>query len=118
MFTVKAQFIPVSLSTVPVSVNVPAVLSIVLAEPNAYIGFAGARLIEGALKVKLPSGFQRAEYQFGNGFIDKVVPRKEFKAFLGKLLQYLAPESAIGPPPEPEPEEEPEPAAAAAAAGE
>jgi len=65
---------------------------ITIAEPKAYIGFAGARLIEGALKVKLPEGFQRAEYQFDNGFVDKIVPREELRPFLGKLLSYIAPE--------------------------
>ena len=65
---------------------------IILAEPKAYIGFAGARLIEGALRVKLPEGFQRAEYQFENGFIDRIVPRAELRPFLGKLLRYLSPE--------------------------
>ncbi len=67
---------------------------IVLAEPGAYIGFAGARLIEGALKVKLPEGFQRAEYQFGNGFVDRIVPRTEMREVLGKFLAYLAPRAA------------------------
>ena len=63
---------------------------VVLAEPGAYIGFAGARLIEGALKVKLPEGFQRAEYQFENGFIDSIVKRTEMRDYLARLLGYLA----------------------------
>ncbi len=67
---------------------------IVLAEPGAYIGFAGARLIEGALKIKLPEGFQRAEFQFENGFIDKIVKRTDLREFLGKLLRMLSPERA------------------------
>lgn len=70
---------------------------ITLAEPKAYIGFAGARLIEGALKVKLPEGFQRAEYQYENGFIDQIVPRGELRGVLTRLVKYLAPH--------PEPEE-------------
>lgn len=65
---------------------------ITIAEPKAYIGFAGARLIEGALKVKLPEGFQRSEYQFDNGFVDKIVPRSELRLFLAKVLSYIAPE--------------------------
>lgn len=60
-----------------------------IAEPKAYIGFAGARLIQGALGVKLPEGFQRAEYQLKNGFIDKIVPRSEMREMLIKLLGYL-----------------------------
>lgn len=64
---------------------------IILAEPKAHIGFAGPRLIEGALKVKLPEGFQSAEYQFENGFVDEIVNRTEMRTVLGKLLAYLAP---------------------------
>ncbi len=75
---------------------------IVLAEPGAYIGFAGARLIEGALKIKLPEGFQRAEFQFENGFIDKIVKRTELPEFLGRLLRMLAPDSAKHPLPDTE----------------
>jgi acetyl-CoA carboxylase carboxyl transferase subunit beta len=64
---------------------------IILAEPNAYIGFAGARLIEGALKVKIPDGFQRAEYQLNNGYIDEIVKRSELRPYIAKLLRYLDP---------------------------
>lgn len=64
---------------------------IVLAEPGAHIGFTGPRLIEGALKVQLPEGFQKAEYQFKNGFIDEIVPRNEQRAYLAKLITYLSP---------------------------
>lgn len=60
-----------------------------LAEPKAYIGFAGTRLIQGALGVKLPEGFQQAEYQMKNGFIDRIVPRSEMRAMLGRILGYL-----------------------------
>ncbi|MBI4557116.1 MAG: acetyl-CoA carboxylase carboxyltransferase subunit beta [Candidatus Hydrogenedentes bacterium] len=65
---------------------------ITLAEPGALIGFAGPRLIEGALKVKLPEGFQTAEYQYNNGFIDQIVKRSELRPTLGKLLRYLRPQ--------------------------
>lgn len=64
---------------------------IILSEPGAYIGFAGKRLIMGALKVKLPEGFQSAEYQFQNGFIDALVKRQEMRGYLGRLVHYLTP---------------------------
>lgn len=64
---------------------------VTLAEPGANIGFAGKRLIESALKVKLPEGFQSAEYQYDNGFIDAIVRRPEMRPYLGKLLKYLTP---------------------------
>jgi len=63
---------------------------IIVAEPGAYVGFAGTRLIEGAFKVKLPEGFQKSEYQFKNGFLDDIVPRPEMRAYLGRLLRYLS----------------------------
>jgi acetyl-CoA carboxylase carboxyl transferase subunit beta len=66
---------------------------ITIAEPRAHIGFAGPRLIEGALKVKLPEGFQSAEYQYDNGFIDMIVPRPEMRETLAKLLRYLSPQA-------------------------
>jgi len=70
---------------------------IILAEPGAYVGFAGTRVIESALNVELPEGFQRSEYQFDNGFVDRVVKRKALRTTLGKLLRYLAPDPGAGP---------------------
>lgn len=73
---------------------------IVLAEPKAYIGFAGARLIEGALNIKVPAGFQSAEYQLQNGFIDQIVKRSDLRSTLGRLLLYLTPAEHAAPRPE------------------
>lgn len=67
---------------------------ITLAEPGACIGFAGKRLIEGALRVALPEGFQTAESQFENGFLDAVVKRTEMREYLARLLRCLAPDTA------------------------
>jgi len=53
------------------------------------IGFTGARVIEQTLKVKLPEGFQEAEFLMAHGQIDKVVPRKEMRATLARLLEYM-----------------------------
>ena len=44
-----------------------------LAEPNALIGFAGARVGAGTIGQELPPGFQRAEFLFQHGFVDRVV---------------------------------------------
>lgn len=66
---------------------------VILAEPGANIGFAGKRLIEGALKVKLPEGFQSSEYQYENGFIDQIVSRPNLRPVLAKLLRYLSPQN-------------------------
>ena len=62
-----------------------------IAEPNALIGFAGQRVIQETIRAQLPEGFQRAEYLHKHGMIDMVVHRKDLKATLAKLLDYLAP---------------------------
>ncbi len=59
-----------------------------IAEPKALIGFAGRRVIEQTIKQKLPDDFQTAEYTLAHGFVDHIVPRRELKAFLAKVLRY------------------------------
>lgn len=60
---------------------------IILAEPDALIGFAGPRVIEQTLKQKLPEGFQRSEFLLEHGFIDKIVTRKDMKNTLSQILK-------------------------------
>ncbi len=60
---------------------------IILAEPGAMVGFAGARVIEQTTKKTLPKGFQRAEFVLEHGFIDSIVPRKEQRKLLAELLR-------------------------------
>ena len=62
---------------------------IILAEPKALIGFAGPRVIEQALRQKLPEGFQRSEFLLQHGMIDLIVPRKEMRDRLAQLLGLL-----------------------------
>ena len=59
---------------------------IMLAEPGALIGFAGPRVIEQTIKEQLPEGFQRSEYLLNHGFLDRIVPRKEWRRVLSQLL--------------------------------
>ena len=59
-----------------------------IAEPGALIGFAGRRVIEQTIKQKLPDDFQTAEYLLEHGFIDRIVTRREMKAFLHNALEY------------------------------
>ena len=61
---------------------------IILAEPDALIGFAGPRVIEQTIKQKLPDDFQRSEFLLEKGFIDQVVHRKDLKTTLSKLLTF------------------------------
>ena len=60
---------------------------IILAEPNALIGFAGPRVIEQTIRQKLPKGFQRSEFLQEHGFIDQIVERKDMKEVLAKILK-------------------------------
>ena len=59
---------------------------VTLAEPDAIIGFAGARVISGTIKQKLPVGFQRSEFQQEKGFVDAIVERKDLKRVLAFLI--------------------------------
>lgn len=60
---------------------------IILAEPQALIGFAGPRVIQQTIGEQLPEGFQRAEFLLEHGFIDKIVERKDMKKTLATLLK-------------------------------
>ena len=64
---------------------------VILAEPKALIGFAGARVIQNTIRQRLPPGFQRAEFLMEHGFLDKIVHRKELRATLAQLLRLLGP---------------------------
>jgi acetyl-CoA carboxylase carboxyl transferase subunit beta len=63
---------------------------IVIAEPKARIGFAGARVIESTTKERLPEGFQTAEFQREHGLVDRIVHRLELKEDLERLLGIVA----------------------------
>lgn len=60
-----------------------------IAEPNALIGFAGARVIEQTIREKLPEGFQRSEYLLDHGMLDRVTHRKALKDELTTILRML-----------------------------
>ena len=62
---------------------------VILAEPNALIGFAGPRVIEQTIRQKLPEGFQRSEFLIEKGMIDGIVPRKELRDRLTTVLGLL-----------------------------
>lgn len=65
-----------------------------ISEPGALIGFAGQRVIEQTIREKLPEGFQRAEYLLEHGMLDMVVPRRELRETLGRVIDYVMPEQA------------------------
>ncbi len=59
---------------------------VILAEPGAGIGFAGARVVEQTTKKPLPKGFQKAESMLAHGFVDSIVPRAKQKEAISQLL--------------------------------
>jgi acetyl-CoA carboxylase carboxyl transferase subunit beta len=71
-----------------------------IAEPKALIGFAGPRVIEQTIRQKLPEGFQRSEFLVEHGMVDLIVDRREMKALLARVLQFMGAQPApVLPPP-------------------
>ncbi|MCF6092945.1 acetyl-CoA carboxylase, carboxyltransferase subunit beta [Microaerobacter geothermalis] len=69
-----------------VSASFASLGDINIAEPKALIGFAGRRIIEQTIRQKLPDDFQTAEFLLKHGQLDMVVPRKDLKGTLAKIL--------------------------------
>jgi acetyl-CoA carboxylase carboxyl transferase subunit beta len=61
----------------------------IIAEPKALIGFAGPRVIEQTIRQKLPKDFQRSEFLLDHGMLDAIVDRREMRAYLVKLLNFM-----------------------------
>ena len=72
-----------------VSASFAFVADVVIAEPNALIGFAGPRVIEQTVREKLPKGFQRSEFLLKKGAIDLIVDRRDLRKKVGNLLSLL-----------------------------
>ena len=87
----EAGLLCISVLTDPTTGGVTASFAslgdIILAEPDALIGFAGPRVIEQTIKQKLPEGFQKSEFLLEHGFIDKIVERKDMKNTLYKIIK-------------------------------
>jgi acetyl-CoA carboxylase carboxyl transferase subunit beta len=70
---------------------------VVVAEPNALIGFAGARVIQQTVRETLPEGFQRAEFLLEHGAIDMIVDRRQMRDQLTTLITLLSKQPAAVP---------------------
>lgn len=77
-----------------VSAGFAFVGDVVIAEPKALIGFAGPRVIENTVRVKLPEGFQRAEFLQEKGAVDFISDRRELRERIAKLLAMLQRQAA------------------------
>jgi acetyl-CoA carboxylase carboxyl transferase subunit beta len=91
----EAQLLYIPILTHPTTGGVTASFAmlgdIILAEPEATIGFAGRRVVEQTVREKLPDGFQTSEYLLRHGFVDKIVPRTELKQILAQLIRLHRP---------------------------
>nr|YP_009680021.1 acetyl-CoA carboxylase beta subunit [Saurauia tristyla]QDP13765.1 acetyl-CoA carboxylase beta subunit [Saurauia tristyla] len=93
-YQINKKLFYVSILTSPTTGGVTASFGmlgdIIIAEPNAYIAFAGKRVIEETLKITVPEGLQETEYLFEKGLFDLVVPRNPLKSVLSELFQFHA----------------------------
>ena len=72
-----------------VSASFASLGDVIMAEPNALIGFAGPRVIEQTVRQTLPEGFQRSEFLLEHGHIDMIVGRKELRSTVSELVSKL-----------------------------
>jgi acetyl-CoA carboxylase carboxyl transferase subunit beta len=72
-----------------VAASVAMLGDVIIAEPDALIGFAGPRVIEQTIRQQLPPGFQRSEFLLEHGMVDLVVPRTELKQTLERTLRWF-----------------------------
>ncbi|HNY66300.1 MAG TPA: acetyl-CoA carboxylase carboxyltransferase subunit beta [Deltaproteobacteria bacterium] len=72
-----------------VTASFSALADVLLAEPRARIGFAGPRVIEATVKCPVPPGFQDAEVLLSNGFLDRIVHRRDLREKLTFLLKWF-----------------------------
>jgi acetyl-CoA carboxylase carboxyl transferase subunit beta len=72
-----------------VAASVAMLGDVIVAEPDALIGFAGPRVIEQTIRQQLPPGFQRSEFLLEHGMVDLVVARKDMKDTLARTLRWF-----------------------------
>ena len=76
-------------STAGVLASYASLGDVIVAEPGALVGFAGARVIRQTIGEDLPPGFQRAEFVLEKGFIDRIVHRKQMREEVGRAARVL-----------------------------
>lgn len=74
-----------------VSASLATLGDVVIAEPEALIGFSGPRVIEQTIRQTLPPGFQRSEFLLEHGHIDAIVDRRQLRSYVSDLLLKLCP---------------------------
>ncbi len=76
-------------STAGVLASYASLGDVIVAEPRALVGFAGARVIRQTIGEDLPAGFQRAEFVLAKGFVDRITHRRQMHVEVGGLLGYF-----------------------------
>ena len=76
-------------STAGVLASYASLGDVIVAEPKALVGFAGARVIRQTIGEDLPPGFQRAEFVLEKGFVDRIIHRKQMRDEVGQLLRFF-----------------------------
>jgi acetyl-CoA carboxylase carboxyl transferase subunit beta len=88
----EAKGLFISILTDPTSGGVTASFAmlgdVIMAEPGAFIGFAGPRTIAETIKVELPDGFQTAEFMLEHGFVDMIVHRQDLRSEVARVIDY------------------------------
>ncbi len=88
----EAKGLFISILTDPTSGGVTASFAmlgdVIIAEPGAFIGFAGPRTIAETIKVELPDGFQTAEFMLEHGFVDMIVHRQDLRSEIARVIDY------------------------------
>ena len=78
-----------------VSASLAMLGDIIIAEPNALIGFAGPRVIEQTVRETLPEGFQRSEFLLKKGAIDMILHRNDLRKVIARILSKLLKQKMI-----------------------
>jgi len=75
-------------TTAGVAASFASLGDVIIAEPDAMIGFAGPRVIANTINAELPDGFQRADFMLEHGFIDRIVPRADLRREIARIIDY------------------------------
>ena len=75
-------------TTAGVAASFASLGDVIIAEPKAMIGFAGPRVIQNTINAELPPGFQTAEFMLDHGFVDRIVPRKDLRQEIARVIDF------------------------------
>jgi acetyl-CoA carboxylase carboxyl transferase subunit beta len=84
-----------------VSASLAMLGDVIIAEPDALVGFSGPRVIEQTIRQKLPEGFQKSEFLLEHGSIDMIVDRRHMRTNVAKLLAKMTGQKEFETPPLP-----------------